>query len=416
MTDLRSRQVAIAGAGIAGLTAALAFAQNGFHVRVFEQAPHFEPFGAGLQVPPNATHILDRLGVLDLLLPKAVRPAAVLLKDAATLRVLTRIPLGESGERRWGAPYLSVHRADLHAALAERAARDKAIEIATGARMVGDTVFTDAGVTATVEREGDRQQIAADLLVGADGVWSALRTRHFPTMRRRFTGSLAWRATVEARSSAGRIFSAATAPDCVTTFLDPAFHLVAYPVSGGTAFNLVAFTPGGADANGKTSTADVSALKRAMRHAPPALAGLVEAAGAWTTWPLNTVDRSGSWTRAGRLALIGDAAHAMTPFAAQGAAMAIEDAATLADAVARAPAIGPALAAWERERKARVEKVARRGALNKLAWNAGGPLALGRDLLLRMRSPESLAADLDWLYGWREPRERGGTPQGGGPG
>src|SRR5690606_23412203 len=118
--------------------------------------------------------------------------------------------------------------------------------------------------------------------------------------------------------------------------------------------------------------------------------------------PLNTVDQDGPWTRAEGVALIGDAAHAMTPFAAQGAAMAIEDAVTLAQAVSSAgPDLAGALSSWEATRKARVRKVARRGALNKLAWNAGGPLALGRNLLLRLRSPESLAADLDWLYGWR---------------
>ena len=162
----------------------------------------------------------------------------------------------------------------------------------------------------------------------------------------------------------------------------------------------MAFTKGPAD--GKSSAAAISVLRQAMRHAPPALAHVVEEAGAWTAWPIHTVDQDGSWTRGGRFALIGDAAHAMTPFAAQGAAMAIEDAATLAQAVAGTHGEPTeALGAWERKRKARMTKVAQRGALNKLAWNAAGPLAIGRDLLLRMRSPESLAADLDWLYGWR---------------
>src|SRR5690606_23489060 len=109
MADRLSRQVIVAGAGIAGLTAALAFAQRGFSVRVFEQAPRFEPLGAGLQLSPNATRLLDRLGVLERLLAEAVRPAAVLLRDAASLRVLARIPLGEAGERRWHAPYLAAH-------------------------------------------------------------------------------------------------------------------------------------------------------------------------------------------------------------------------------------------------------------------------------------------------------------------
>ncbi len=410
MTERHTRRIVVAGAGIAGLTAALACARHGFSVRVFEQASHFEPFGAGLQLSPNATRILDALGVLDLLRPKAVQPAAVLLRDAASLKVLARIPLGEFAERRWRAPYLAVHRADLHAALVDRAAQDKRIELVTGARMSGDAALTGDGATLTIERAGRRDAVEADLVIGADGVWSALRAKQFPGSLRRFSGSLAWRATVAVDSPGGQAFSAVSTADCVTAFLDPQFHLVAYPVSGGAAFNLVAFTKGAADADGRSSATDITVLKRAVRHAPPALAHVVEETGAWTVWPLNTVDPAGPWTRGGMFTLIGDAAHAMTPFAAQGAAMAIEDAATLARTLAGAPAdLAGALAAWERERKTRVAKVARRGALNKLAWNAGGPLALGRNLLLRMRSGENLAADLDWLYGWRESGKRGSS-------
>ena len=407
MTERHPRRIVIAGAGIAGLTAALAFARRGFSVRVFEQAPRFEPFGAGLQLSPNATRILDSLGVLDLLRPKAVQPAAVLLRDATSLKVLARIPLGEFAERRWGAPYLAVHRADLHAALATRTSQEKNVAVATGTRITGDAAVAGGAVILTVERQDRREEIEADLVLGADGVWSALREKLFSPSRRRFSGSLAWRATVTVDSPSGQAFSAVSTADCVTAFLDPQFHLVAYPVSGGEAFNLVAFTKGGADADGRSSAADISVLKQAMSRAPPALAHVVQEIGAWTAWPLNTVEQDERWTRDGRLVLIGDAAHAMTPFAAQGAAMAIEDAATLAQAVVGATADpAAALTAWERERKARVAKVARRGALNKLAWNAAGPLALGRNLLLRMRSPESLAADLDWLYGWRMPAER----------
>ncbi|QDB99383.1 FAD-dependent monooxygenase [Mesorhizobium sp. 8] len=403
-SDARSRPVVIAGGGIAGLTAALAFARQGFPVRVFEQARQLEPFGAGLQLSPNATHILDRLGVLVLLRPKAVQPDAVLLRDAATLKVLARIPLGEMAERRWKAPYLSVHRGDLHVALAEKAAQNPAIEIVTGARATGEVASRNGILAATFAHEDCHEAEDAGLLVGADGVWSDLRTTLFPERHRRFSGSLAWRATVAADSPAGQAFCAVTSPDCVTTFLDPKFHLVAYPVRGGTTFNLVAFTRGPAAADGRSSVAEIAVLTHAMHRAPPVLADVVKQAGAWTTWPLNIVDPNGPWTRADGIVLIGDAAHAMTPFAAQGAAMAIEDAATLAQSVAMRPNdLAGGLTAWEHERKARVAKVARRGALNKLAWNAGGPLALGRNLLLRLRSGDSLVADLDWLYGWRLP-------------
>ena len=122
----------------------------------------------------------------------------------------------------------------------------------------------------------------------------------------------------------------------------------------------------------------------------------------WTVWPIHTVEFERKWTLGGAFALIGDAAHAMTPYAAQGAAMAIEDAVTLAAALAGAPPdAAPALAAWEAARRPRIERVIRRGALNRFAWHASGPVALARNLFLKTRSPERLAADLDWLYGWR---------------
>ncbi len=190
----------------------------------------------------------------------------------------------------------------------------------------------------------------------------------------------------------------------MTTFLHPGFHLVAYPVSNGTAFNLAAFTRGEIIAEGWSGRADPSILAGAMRGTTAALARLAEDAGPWTAWPIHTVDQGQPWTTPAGIALIGDAAHAMTPFAAQGAAMAIEDAATLAGFVAASPADpGSALAAWEKMRRPRIAKVARRGAVNRLAWHAAGPVAVARNLFLKWRSPEKLAADLDWLYGWRPP-------------
>ncbi|MER9296526.1 FAD-dependent monooxygenase [Mesorhizobium sp. M0621] len=405
MNETRSRQVVIAGAGVAGLTAALAFAKHGYSVQVFEQAPRLEAVGAGLQLSPNATRILRQLGVLDRLLPAAVRPGAVVLKDAATLRELARVPLGQAAETRWQAPYLVAHRADLQSALMARADEIADIKIVTGARLHGIATGTH-GITATVEIDG--KSIAAEgfLLIGADGVWSSVRglvdsAKGAASPRSRFSGELAWRATIAAQSAAGQAFAAIGAKDCVTTFLHPGFHMVAYPVSKGDAFNLVAFTKGERIAEGWSGHADPGILTDATRGTQPGLARLVEMTGPWLTWPLHTVDQKQPWTTPDGMALIGDAAHAMTPFAAQGAAMAIEDAATLADIIADSPADPlAALAVWEQSRRPRVAQVARRGAVNRLAWHASGPVAIARNVFLKIRSSEKLAADLDWLYGW----------------
>ena len=404
MDDKRSLPVVIAGAGVAGLTAAIAFARRGYRVQVFEQAPRLEAVGAGLQLSPNATRILRELGVLDRLLPAAVRPEAVVLKDARTLHQLARVPLGQSGESRWGAPYLVARRADLQDALMERAAEMPDIHLTLGARVQKIAVGSH-GVMASVEIGGRTAEEQGALLVGADGVWSSVRgivdSERLASPSSRFSGSLAWRATIAADSPAGLAFAAVGAANCVTTFLHPGFHMVAYPVSKGDAFNLVAFTKGERIAEGWSGHADPGVLADAMRGCSPDLAKVMELVGPWLTWPLHTVDQTQPWTLPGGLALIGDAAHAMTPFAAQGAAMAIEDAAMLADAVADSPADPAAgLGIWEAQRRPRVAKAARRGALNRFAWHAAGPVAIARDLFLTMRGPEKLAADLDWLYGW----------------
>jgi len=403
MNDARSRQIIIAGAGVAGLTAALAFAERGYPVKLLEQAQRLEAAGAGIQLSPNATRILQKLGVLDRLLPAALRPEAVVLKDAATLRDLARVPLGQAAEARWGAPYLVAHRADLQAALLAQAAERPEIELITGARVAG--IAKDAQeVAVTVEADGRVIEARGRLLVGADGVWSSVRTllagKEAAFGKSRFSGELAWRATVAAKSAAGDAFARIGAADCVTTFLHPGFHMVAYPVSKGSAFNLAAFTKGERMAEGWSGQADPAILTAALRGTAPGLAELVALAGPWTAFPIHTVDQK-QWTSPQGIALIGDAAHAMTPFAAQGAAMAIEDAATLAAIVADFHA-DPAgsLQVWENLRRPRVAKAARRGAVNRLAWHAAGPVAIARNLFLAMRSPDKLAADLDWLYGW----------------
>ncbi|HEY4192970.1 MAG TPA: FAD-binding protein, partial [Mesorhizobium sp.] len=157
MDDTLSRQVVIAGAGIGGLSAALAFAERGYTVRLYEQASHIEAAGAGIQLSPNATHVLKRLGVLDRLLPSAVRPQAVVLKDASTLAELASVPLGEDGQRRWKAPYLVAHRGDLQNAMLAEIAGIPEIELVTGARL--STLATHSrGITASFLVEGNLKQ------------------------------------------------------------------------------------------------------------------------------------------------------------------------------------------------------------------------------------------------------------------
>jgi len=396
-----SRQIIVAGGGIAGLTAALAFARHGFAVQLHERAARLDEAGAGLQLSPNAVHILRELGVTDALSSVAVRPDDVTLIDALSLKVLARVRLGDFAEQRWGAPYLVAHRADLQTALLARAAQEADISIVMSAA-VSDFAIHARGVTALIDRDGKVIEATAGLLVGADGVWSTLRGLAGEKGKSRFAGSIAWRATVRTQGAAGEILGRIAARNSVAVFVHPKLHLIVYPLRGGDALNLVAVSGGPSPGEGWAGHCDPSLLGETVAECAKEIRELVATITSWTVWPVNTVEFDDPWTRGGAFALIGDAAHAMTPFAAQGAAMAIEDAVTLADAIADAPADATErLDAWEAARRARVARVVRRGALNRFAWHASGPVALVRDLFLRTRSPERLAADLDWLYGWR---------------
>jgi salicylate hydroxylase len=391
--------IIVAGAGVAGLTAALAFAAQGFRVELFERAEKFEAIGAGIQLSPNATRILGRLGVIEAL-QGAVAPDAVVLRDGKNRRELARVPLGKAAEARWGAPYLVAHRADLHGALLACASKQPHILLTYGSTVAG-FAFVSQGIEARIERNGHAEKVMGMLLVAADGVWSGLRRFVEGSRASRPTGKMAWRALIETASPAGQALASLAPPDRVTAFLNPTLHLVVYPLRGGQTLNLVALTAGDVVAGSWANRADPLPLARALRGFAPPLSTLAETAGPWTAWPIHAVDPAGPWADPRGLVLIGDAAHAMSPFAAQGAAMAIEDAYVLATLVAGTPNDpAAALARYEAARRLRIRRVVRRGAFNHFTWHASGPVALARNLALAARSAERLSADFDWLYGW----------------
>ncbi|HEV7252512.1 MAG TPA: FAD-dependent monooxygenase [Mesorhizobium sp.] len=390
---MAAKPVLIAGAGIAGLTAALSFARRGLAVTLLERAERLEEVGAGLQLSPNASRVLFALGLEEALLAVAARPEAVRLIDARSLRELAHVPLGAWGERRWGAPYLALHRADLQRVLLDQARRTAGIELRLGAEIAGVSIGPEG---AAADTSGGR--VEGSFLAAADGVNSAVRRALLPEAQARETGLTAWRAAVGAEQASSSELGEILPQGSVAAFLHPRVHLVAYPLRQGAAVNLVAVARTSGAAGGDE---DHRSFAHAFRNAAPALAEVAADRKPWTAWPLRIAPPRLPWAFDGRAALIGDAAHAMTPFAAQGAAMAVEDAATLASAfIAGGPS---ALPRWEAERKARIAQVLRRGMLNRLTWHAWGPIRLGRDAMLKLRPPETLAADLDWLYGWRAP-------------
>ncbi|WP_422370196.1 FAD-dependent oxidoreductase [Hoeflea sp.] len=387
-----AQDVHIIGAGIAGLTAALALSRQGRDVRIIDQAPELSEVGAGLQMSPNASRILISLGLGEALDRALLRPARISLVSGHSLRKIAHVPCGGFAEQRWGAPYGVLHRADLQVMLLAAVRADPRCHLELGTRTAS------ADVKTLADRDGAPSN---PLVIGADGVWSQVRELVPDAARPQFSGQVAWR-FVMAADQARPLLDTTN----VSVFLAPHTHLVAYPLAGGELVNMVAIARGSDP--GKTwaaaeRPADRQALLRDFADWHPKITGLLRDVPEMSWWPLFSMP-DGRWFDDRNIVLIGDAAHAMTPFAAQGAALAIEDGYELALAVC-AEETGPAasLGSFERSRRARIAKARSRAAFNRFAYHARGPIRLGRDVVLGLRRPESLAADLDWLYGYRSP-------------
>ncbi len=381
------KHVAIVGAGIAGLTAALSFARHGIESDIYEKAEALTEVGAGLQISPNASRILQELGLLDALASLWLEPEAVRLVSGRSLREIAAVPSGSFARARWGAPYGTLHRATLQGVLLRAVQGNPLCHLHFG------TGF-DASAPDTLWLGSGRNP---DLIVGADGVWSKVRGAVTGSGKPQFSGNIAWRFVVD-EADAPAILDRSS----VTAYLGAAAHLVCYPLKEASAFNFVAICAGGGvghDWSHQASAAQRTLLSRHFSGWHPDLVNLLHRQVDPTVWPLYEVG-AGRWHNNRDTVLIGDAAHAMMPFAAQGAAMAIEDAFELAGAAARRP-VGEALIAFEARRAPRIAHLRQRAAFNRFAYHARGPIRLGRDLVLSLRPPQSLAADLDWIYGYR---------------
>jgi salicylate hydroxylase len=394
-----SRTVIIAGAGIGGLTAALALARSGFRALVLEQAERLEETGAGIQLSPNATRILIDLGLADRLQPHVVPPAAIRVLGGRSGREIVRIPLGGEATQRYGAPYWVIHRGDLQAALSDAAVQDLNIVLRLGMSME-DFATHPHGVTVSARGTTGLWTEHGHALIAADGLWSAARTRIASKAPPRFAGRTAWRALVPAAQLAPEFRD-----PIVYLWLGRDAHLVHYPVKGGKFINVVVITaddwsgPGWSEPAGRI---DLLARLSSRRWAPQAHS-VFRAPDAWLKWALYESEPLTSFAQ-GAAALLGDAAHAMLPFLAQGAAMAIEDGAVAAQCLARMPD-DPA-AAWESYsaiRRGRTRKVQRLAARNGKRYHRAGAAAMLRNTAMRLLGGERLLQNYDWLYDWRPP-------------
>jgi salicylate hydroxylase len=396
-----ARTIFIAGAGIGGLTAALTLAKSGFRVVILERAERLEEAGAGLQLSPNASRVLIDLGLQAQLAGHAVVPEAISMVSARAGGEIIRLPLGEAACLRAGAPYWVIHRADLQAALQAAVNDHPDIELRLGCQFE-DAVPHAKGLTV-IQRSGmTRQQDTALALVGADGIWSTVRSHLFPKLQPQFSGLIAWRGTLEAAQLPREL-----APRRVQLWMGPDAHLVAYPMSDGRRINVVAIVPGTWNRPGWSAPGDMTEIKNAFAPSswPPTARMLIGAVDEWRKWALFTVTGLGEWTK-GTVALLGDAAHAMLPFAAQGAGMAIEDAAVLAKCLAEsdrddASAIPAVMQRYARLRQKRVARVQRAARQAGRIYHLAGPLASARDLTIKTMGAERVLARQNWIYDWR---------------
>jgi salicylate hydroxylase len=391
-------KVAVVGGGIGGVAAALACTRAGAQVQLLERAPVFGEVGAGVQLGPNVVRVLQGWGLRDALGAVASFPGQLEVRNALSARLLGVLPLGREMVARYGAAYVTVARADLHRLLLGAVQRSGSAQLLLD-RTVNTVSQTDLAVQVhtlpTAIRKAEVLQ--ADVLVGADGrVRAAVVQDGAP----RATGHLAYRAMVRQMDLPAGLRS-----HVVTAWLGPHFHVVQYPVCAGEYLNIVAIVQGsGPSALHKglpdwNHGANAAELRVMLANAGGALLDLINAIGQWHLWPVHdrTPMHSAAEHAKGRIALLGDAAHPMRPYLAQGAGMAIEDAANLARVLSLPHFdIPQALSSYASQRYMRNARVQARAVRNGEIFHATGFTRIARDLALKVLGRRLL--DLPWLY------------------
>lgn len=396
-------KVLIAGGGIGGLTTALCCLHHGHDVTVFEQAPAFDEVGAGIQLPPNAMKVFEALGVDSVMAEKAFEPEAIEARMGETGRTLFTIPLAEQSIAMWGSPYLHIHRADYIAALRDALLNRALYAVAVNAKVTAYTQDRE-GVTVTLE---NGRQFSGDVLIGADGIKSSIRDIMLGPDDPVFTGNMAWRAVVPIEALGAHLPNPTA---CV--WMGKGRHAVTYRLRKGQLANFVGVVERddwAEESSTEENWTEQGRRKDAMKDFAgwhPVITKLIENVpeSALYRWALFDRKPLPRWTD-GRVALLGDAAHPMLPFLAQGAAMAVEDAWIIAHELSQSgQTVSTSLNAYQARRFDRTSRAQAGSRANMKTFHqrtkTGQIKTYGSMWLGGRLAPRLVHKRMNWLYGY----------------
>jgi 2-polyprenyl-6-methoxyphenol hydroxylase-like FAD-dependent oxidoreductase len=381
----------VAGGGIGGLSAALGLAQKGIDVVVLEKSHHLGEIGAGIQLGPNAFHSFDYLGIGDRARAMAIYIDQLRLMDAMSGDEITHIPLDAPFRQRFGNPYAVVHRGDLHGVFLAACYANPRIELRTASHVIG---YDQDGSSVTAHLTGG-DTVTGAALIGADGLWSNIRKQVVGDGPPRVSGHTTYRSVIPTEQMPDDLrWNAAT------LWAGPKCHIVHYPLSGWKAFNLVVTYHNDAPEPVAGKPVSEAEVLRGFEHIHPRPQAIIRHGTDWRAWVLCDRDPVENWVD-GRVAVLGDAAHPMLQYFAQGACMAMEDGVCLSHMVAAHPSrIEAALGAYQKQRVLRTARVQLQSrAIGEHIYHPAGAHAQLRNTIMRSRAPAEWYDTLQWLYG-----------------
>jgi salicylate hydroxylase len=388
MKDDSSRFI-VAGGGIGGLTAALVLARQGCHVEVLEQADAFGEIGAGIQLGPNVFRMFAHLGLTEAIRQVAYFPPHLVMRDVRSGELVVKAPVGERALATYQQPYGVIYRVDLHKVMYDQCRAMPAIGLHVKSKVTG---FAQTGAGVEVQL-ADGRRLGGAALIGADGLWSRVREQIVGDGKPRVSGHIAYRAVLPVAEVPEHLYS----PD-VTLWGGEKTHLVHYPLRRGELFNLVAVFHSDRYEEGWNTFGDTEELNLRFSQAAPQVKELLAKIETWKMWVLCDREPVADWSQ-GRATLLGDAAHPMLQYLAQGACMAIEDAVTLGAALRAQPGdIPAAFRAYQQARYLRTGRVQLTARFYGEIYHASGVMRELRNRMFQSGTEGAGFIGTDWLY------------------